>query len=189
MKKYLLSLLVLMAICMIAKAQISLGIKGGVNFSKINTDDLNSSTLTGYQAGLFARIGNGLYLQPEMYLSGTGGQFNSTNDNFSAKVRFTDLVVPLLIGGSFGSKNLNVRIMAGPVYSSVLNTNFSQSINNLYADFSRYNSSTVGLQAGLGVDIHAITVDLRYEGGLTKINPTYGQTQNLFALSVGFKLL
>ncbi len=47
--------------------------------------------------------------------------------------------------------------------------------------------STLGFQAGGGVDIGSITADLRYEGGLTKINDSYGQRQNLWALSIGFK--
>jgi len=189
MKKYLLSVALLVAMCISAKAQFSLGVKGGINFSQINTDNLSSSTRTGYQAGIFARIGGGLYLQPELYLSGTGGDFHSNDNSVSGHVSFTNLNVPVLIGKSFGSENLNFRIMAGPVYTSVLSNNLSQSINNAYNDFGKYNNSTLGFQAGAGVDIGAITADLRYEGGLTKINPNYGQRQNLFALSVGFKIL
>ena len=67
MKKYLFSLAILIAASISAKAQFSLGVKGGVNFSQINTDNLHESTLTGYQAGLFARLGGSLYLQPELY--------------------------------------------------------------------------------------------------------------------------
>ena len=99
--------------------------------------------------------------------------------------------VPLLLGRSFGSKDLNFRIMAGPVYTYNLSTNenFSANFNSAYNDFGKYNNSTLGYQAGAGVDIGAATVDLRYEGGLTKVNPNYGQRQNLWALSVGFKIL
>ena len=193
MKKYFLSLAILIAVSISAKAQFSLGIKGGVNFSQINTDNLHESTLVGYQAGLFARIGGGLYLQPELYLGSSGGKFNSSNDgaDYSSQVRFTTLNAPLLIGKSFGSKDLNFRIMAGPVYSYNLSTNenFSQNFNAAYNDFGKYNNSTLGYQAGAGVDIGAATVDLRYEGGLTKLNENYGQRQNLWALSVGFKIL
>ena len=191
MKKYLLSAVLLLALSISAKAQFSLGIKGGVDFSKINTDNLNSSTTTGYQAGIFARIGTGLYLQPELYLSSAGGKFNSDDNAYSAKVKFTNLNVPLLVGEQFGGKNLNFRVMAGPIYTSQLSKSesFSQNFNNAYNDFGHYNNSTLGFQAGAGVDIGAITADLRYEGGLTKINSDYGQRQNLWALSVGFKIL
>jgi hypothetical protein len=195
MKKLLLSLVLLIAAGISAKAQFSLGIKGGVNFSKINTHDLSESTKTGYEAGIFARIGGGLYLQPELYLASKGGKFdvNNTNSNVSgtADVKFTTLNVPLLLGERFGSKNLNFRIMAGPIYSYNLDTkeNFPANFTNAYQDFGKYNNSTIGFQAGAGFDIGAITADLRYEGGLTKINSNYGQRQNLWALSVGFKIL
>ena len=189
MKKYLISAILLLAISISAKAQFSLGIKGGVNFSKINTDNLSSSSRTGYQAGIFARIGSGLYLQPELYVSGTGGDFKSSDNSVSGNAHFTNLNVPLLLGKSFGAKDLNFRIMAGPVYTSVLSKNLSESLSNAYADFGHYKNSTLGFQAGAGVDIGSITADLRYEGGLTKINSDFGQRQNLFALSIGFKIL
>jgi hypothetical protein len=116
MKKILLSAALLVAVCISAKAQFSVGIKGGVNFSKINTDNLSSSSRTGYQAGIFTRFGNTLYLQPELYVSGTGGNFHSGDNSVSGNAHFTNLNVPVLVGHSFGEKNLNFRIMAGPVY-------------------------------------------------------------------------
>lgn len=189
MKKYFLSVVLVALLSIGARAQFSLGVKGGVNFSQINTDNLSSSTRTGYQLGAFARIGGGLYLQPELYVSGTGGDFHSSDNSVNGHATFTNLNVPLLIGKRFGADNLNFRIMAGPVYTSVLSKSLSSSINDAYNDFGHYKNSTLGLQGGVGVDIGAITADFRYEGGLTKINPSYGQRQNLFALSVGFKLL
>ncbi len=189
MKKYLLSVALLIAVCISAKAQLSVGIKGGVNFSQINTDNFNESTRTGYQVGAFARIGNAWYLQPELYLSSTGGKFSTTDDNFKAQVNFTNLSVPLLLGHSFGSKDLNFRLMAGPVYTYVLSKSqdVSDNVNSAVNDFGHYNNSTLGFQAGGGVDIGPITADLRYEGGLTKVNPDFGHAQHLWALSVGFK--
>lgn len=189
MKKLLLSVALLIAVCISARAQVSLGIKGGVNFSKINTDNFNESTRTGYQAGIFARFGNAFYLQPEVYLSSTGGKFTTTDGTFRANVDFTNLSVPLLLGHSFGSKNLNFRLMVGPVYTYNLNKSesFSDNANAAVNDFGHYKNSTIGFQAGGGVDIGPITADLRYEGGLTKISDDFGQHQNLWALSVGFK--
>lgn len=194
MKKYLLSAALLIAVSISAQAQFSLGVKGGVNFSKINTSAVGESSVTGYQAGLFGRIGSGLYLQPELYLASKGGKFDFQTNNATVttqgKVRFTTLNVPLLLGKSFGAKDLNFRIMAGPVYSYALDKNqsFSDNVSGAYNDFGSYNKSTLGFQAGAGVDIGAITADLRYEGGLSKVNSNYGQRQNLWALSVGFKI-
>ncbi|HWZ15737.1 MAG TPA: porin family protein [Mucilaginibacter sp.] len=190
MKKYILSIAVLVAVSISAKAQFSLGIKGGVNYSTINTDNLKSSSVAGYQAGLFARLGGGVYLQPELYLSSTGGKFNSNDNQYSGDVKFTNLNVPVLLGLRFGPKNLNLRVMAGPIYTSVLssNENISTSFRTAYNDFGHYKNSTLGYQAGAGIDLGSITADLRYEGGFSDIGQNYGQRQNLWALSVGFKI-
>lgn len=201
MKKYIITLLVA-ALSFSAKAQFSLGIKGGVNFSHLSVNDgrINSTALPGYQIGLWTRFGKGFYIQPEAYLGSSGSNFNfqvstlqpsqqTQISNESGKVRFTTLNVPLLIGQSFGLSNLNFRLMAGPIYSYVLNNNETFSISSAYRDFGTYKNSTLGYQAGAGVDILNFTVDLRYEGGLTKINPAYGQRQNVWHLSLGYKFL
>ncbi|MCJ8211960.1 PorT family protein [Mucilaginibacter sp. RS28] len=197
MKKFFLSIALLVAGGISAKAQLVLGAKGGVNFSKINSDNIKESTLTGYQVGIFIRGGSTFYVQPEAYISSTGGKFdfqsNNTSTSGSGQVRFTNLNIPLLIGRSFGAKDLNFRVMAGPIYTAILNQDESipQNITDskTYSDFGTFKKSTLGFQAGAGVDISAFTIDFRYEGGLTKLNEKYGQRQNLWALSVGIKLL
>ncbi len=198
MKKYFFTLLIA-ALSFSAKAQFSLGLKGGVNFSHIsvNNGQVDATELPGYQFGAWARIGKGFYLQPEVYLGSSGSnfnfQYNQSNQTVteSGKVRFTTLNVPLLLGQSFGLSKLNFRLMAGPMYSYVLNNNenLSQNVKNAYQDFGNYRNSTLGYQAGAGVDILNFSVDLRYEGGLTEINPAFGQKQNVFHLSLGYKIL
>lgn len=192
MKKFFLSIAIAATAVIGAKAQ-SLGVKAGINFSKINADNVGESSVTGYQAGLFARFGHSLYLQPELYVGSSGGKFDFNNNNgtvtTNGKVTFTTLNLPLLVGKGWGGDNLNFRIMAGPVYSYVMdkNQNFADNVSSAYQDFGDYKKSTLGFQAGAGVDIGHITADFRYEGGLTKINQNFGQRQNLWALSVGFK--
>ena len=192
MKKYFLSIAIVAAAAISANAQ-SLGVKAGINFSKINTNNVSESTVTGYQAGLFARFGHSLYIQPELYLGSSGGKFDFQNSNntvtTNGKVTFTSLNVPLLIGKGFGGDNLNFRIMAGPVFSYLMDKNqsFTDNVSGAYNDFGDYKKSTLGYQAGAGIDVGHITADFRYEGGLTKINENYGQRQNIWALSVGFK--
>ncbi len=198
MKKIFFTLLVA-ALSFSAKAQFSLGVKGGVNFSHLSVDNgrIDANELPGYQIGLWTRIGKGFYVQPEIYLGSSGSKFdfdyNQSNQTVteSGKVRFTTLNVPLLFGQSFGFSKLNFRLMAGPMYSYVLddNQNLSQNVKNAYQDFGNYRNSTLGYQAGAGIDVLSFSVDLRYEGGLTQINPSYGQRQNVFNLSLGYKFL
>ena len=138
-------------------------------------------------------IGSALYLQPELYVASSGGNFSSSDNgsDYSADVRFTTLNVPLLLGHSFGTASTNFRLMVGPVYSYLMNKdeNFSQNFNAAYNDFGKYNNSTLGYQVGAGVDVLGLTADLRYEGGLSKLNQNYGQRANIWSISVGFKLL
>jgi hypothetical protein len=189
MKKILLSVAILIAVSISAKAQFSLGVKGGVNFSKINTDNFDESTKTGYQFGLFARVGGATYLEPELYLGSSGGNINTSNG--TADVKFTTLNVPLLLGHKFGTSSTNLHINAGPVYSYIMNQDksYSQNFSDAYHDFGNYNNSTLGYQVGAGVDILGLTGDLRYEGGLSKLNSSYGQRANIWSVSVGFKFL
>jgi hypothetical protein len=191
MKKLILSAALLLTVCISAKAQFDLGIKGGVNYSGIDADNLKNSGVAGYQVGVFARLGGAVYLQPEVYVSSSGGDFQSNDNSVSGNVRFTNLNVPVLLGLRFGPKNLNLRVMAGPEYISVLNKDesFSQNFTAAYNNFDHYKTDNLGYQAGVGVDIGAITADLRYQGFFSNIDQNYNQQPHLWALSVGFKIL
>ncbi|MHB1177605.1 MAG: porin family protein [Daejeonella sp.] len=203
MKKIILVSCLLLTSSIAAMAQLpsfTFGIKGGVNYSQLKTkDDLtDQNSIAGYQAGVFTRIGGlGLYLQPELYLGSKGNDFVKVNTGSntvaaSGKVRFTTLDLPVLLGTKIGPSKLNLRFMAGPVISFVVNekTTFDSAYRNI-SDFDNYKKQNWAFQAGTGVDLGNLTVDLRYEAGLSNISKSneYNQKQNLFHLSLGLKLL
>jgi len=177
----------------------NLGLKAGVNLAKINADFASEENRLGYQIGAWARIGGaGFYVQPEAYIGSKGNKFisftNNSNTEVAAegKVKFTTLDIPVLLGTKFGANNLNFRLMAGPVVSFILDD--SSTFSSAYAqatDFNNYKNQALGIQAGAGVDVGSISVDLRYEAGLSNISKSdkYKQTPNLFQLSLGFKIL
>ncbi|WP_443945356.1 porin family protein [Pedobacter sp. AW1-32] len=200
MKKLFFSIVFLTVCWATSNAQtFNLGVKAGVNLAKINADFASEENRLGYQVGAWARIGgSSVYLQPEAYIGSKGNKFvNVTTDNGNVvsaegKVRFTTLDIPVLVGTRFGGNNLNFRLMAGPVLSLVLDEN--SSFNSAYqqaTDFDNYKNQAFGIQAGAGVDVGNISVDLRYEAGLTNISKSdkYKQNPNLFQLSLGFKIL
>lgn len=204
MKKIILGCCLLLSTGMAAMAQLpafSFGIKGGVNYSNLKTkDDLtDQNSIMGYQVGVFSRIGAvGMYFQPELYLGSKGNEFirieNTSGSSVEAKgkVKFTTLDLPLLLGTKIGPNKLNLRFMAGPVVSFIVdeNTTFDSAYQGV-TDFGNYKKQTLGVQAGTGVDLGNLTVDLRYEAGLSNVSQSekYNQKQNLFHLSLGFKLL
>lgn len=179
--------------------KFSLGIKGGVNYSSLKTKDnlTDENNIMGYQVGIFARAGaTGLYFQPELYLGTKGTEYtkiqtSTTTVEQKAKVKFTTLDLPLLLGTKIGVDKLNLRFMAGPVVSFKIDdeTTFPSAYNQV-SDFGNYKNQALGIQAGGGVDLGNLTLDLRYEAGLSNISESekYNQKQNLFHLSLGFKL-
>jgi hypothetical protein len=203
MKKIIMFICLLGITGLTAMAQIpkfTLGIKGGVNYSNLKTkDDLtDENSIIGYQAGIFTRVGAaGFYFQPELYLGTKGNEYTSIETNsgivdVKGKIKFTTLDLPLLIGTKIGTNKLNLRFMAGPIMSFILDENNTLgTAYNSVTDFGNYKKQTLGFQAGSGIDLGNLTFDVRYEAGLSNISQSekYSQQQNLFHLSLGFKLL
>lgn len=176
----------------------NIGIKGGVNYSKLEGKDdfTNKNGILGYQAGAFVRVGGNFYVQPEVYLGSKGNEFVQVQqDNNMAevkgKVKFTTLDIPILLGTKLGTSSFNLRFMAGPVISFIVSekTSFDAAYQNV-SDYNNYKDQSLGIQGGAGVDVGNLTLDLRYEAGLSNISKSekYDQKQSLFHLSLGYKL-
>lgn len=197
MKKIIFSgLLSLLSVAVFAQSpSFKLGLKTGVNLATLKGNVGDENNRLGYQAGVWARIGaTGFYLQPEAYIGSKGGEYGTieqdgTTYQGSGKINFTTLDIPVLLGKKFGFEKLNFRIMSGPVVSFVLNKEASENYQ-VATDFDNYKNQTIGLQSGAGVDIGNMSLDLRYEKGLTNIDKSgqYDQKQNLWHLSIGYKL-
>jgi Outer membrane protein beta-barrel domain len=203
-------LLVLLFVLAFAKgnetfAQFSLGIRGGVNFSTLKTDFKSQSfadnlqqsldTKTGYVGGVYARIGTQLFLQPELIFSAKGGSINILKGGVSQAIAidYTNIDVPLLVGMKFGP----LRINAGPMASFTVSSNGLDETLKTYSSNlgESFKKASYGYQAGGGVDLGSLSVDLRYEGSLSEVsalsssNINFSQKANLWQLTVGLKLL
>lgn len=197
MKKIIsVSCFVLLAVTTFAQLpSFHLGLKTGINMASLKGNVGDESNRLGYQAGVWARVGGaGFYVQPEVYLGSKGGEFGSiqqdgTTYEGDAKVNFTTLDIPVLVGNKFGFEKLNFRIMAGPVVSFLLNKDSKENYA-VATDFDNYKNQTIGVQTGAGVDLGNLSFDLRYEKGLSNIDKSgkYDQKQNLWHLSLGYKI-
>ncbi len=147
----------------------------------------------GFHVGAFARFGAaGLYVQPELLYTQTSGTFSfdgpSAGGNASYAADFNRLDIPVMVG----FKILKIlRVQVGPIASFNLNTEVKDVIDTVQdIDFAK---STIGYQAGLGVDIGNLYLDAKYEGGLSSITDQIGQFEtdqrvNQWVFSLGFKL-
>lgn len=202
MKKNLLFTTVCMALALFpamtfAQGGFQIGVKGGVNLSKLSfgnfvgtgtnqngspsvtvdgqtfRNNLNESlqSKTGTSFGIYTRFGKNLFLQPEVLYSTRAGSFNVVRNgqSESVTVKTTSFDVPVLLGIKGGP----IRVMAGPVVSFRVDDN-----ERLGAALSQYTNGSLndawskayyGYQVGGGLDLGSLGIDVRYEGNLSDI--------------------
>ncbi len=177
MKKYLIIVALFVAGTLTTQAQLSpgfqLGVKGGLSFSSLKGEDgswLDASMRTGYQAGIWARLGGaGFHVQPELYVTGKSSEANLVEEGIDREgnISFTSLDLPVLLGTRVGLGVAGLRIYAGPVVSFVFDKNIGSTLGQVI-EFDKYKDQQWAVTGGLGLDISSFRVDLRYEHGLTE---------------------
>lgn len=174
-----------------AQPVIDIGLKGGINTSKIcvNLDDYNSENITKMHFGAFGRIGwNKIYLQPEVYFSKKGGEFSYNPMNFFGEFDYSSVDVPVLLGFRLlDAKVVDLHLTAGPVFGFITESSVDGD-NDLDAQY--FKDRYVGLQYGAGVDVLFLTIDLRMEhSGTVYDHPDFDGKNTSFMVTVGFKIL
>ncbi|MGB9746755.1 MAG: porin family protein [Bacteroidales bacterium] len=182
MKKILL-ITVGLSFAFLSSAQfLRFGLTGGVSSSSVQVSDIVTTDdntaeyhintfnpTVGFHFGGFARITvSKFFLQPQVLFSSTGGEVKirevKFDTTFFRNQRFNRVDIPVLAGYKLGF----LRLEAGPVAT------FTLSRKNDLFDWAGYkedfNAASIGYQAGLGVDLlKKITIDLKYEGSLSKL--------------------
>jgi hypothetical protein len=211
-KKLLIALIVLVLVTFESNAQssdyITAGIKGGVNLSSISYDknySVNvSKTLgmkSGYQLGAYARLGKTFFIQPEVYFSAKDFEVNALNlvTKSNDVVAFSQktLDVPVLLGIKLGP----LRLAAGPVasYSFSADASADNALKTYFSGSAKEitNRSNFSYQAGVGLDILSLSIDVRYESALSDLSNTikvpsgfsYSQKPSFFLATIGFRIL
>jgi len=161
------------------------GLKAGIGFSSLKMDDITGisdgsdvydlitgDAVMGYHFGLQTRINIAMIMiQPELYFNAGGGTVEQVVDGGATEilnVKFNRIDIPLLVGVKLGPARINV----GPVGSFVLSEN--NDLTELEPDFELFTSAmTWGFQAGLGLDISKLSIDVRYEGSLSALGDSF----------------
>ncbi len=169
-------------------------------------DAINSGARSlGYHAGLFARVTvAGFYVQPELLFTSTSGTLDITQAGMEDVLNLTynRVDVPVMLGKTFVKvfrvnfgPSFQIPLSSDVDYSNLSQINLDQAnqegISNTFDN--AYNSATIGWQAGVGLDLWKLTVDLKYEGGFGAIADNIGsfptdQRANQWILSAGIKL-
>ena len=201
MKKIITLAFIAVSSIIIAQAQsLDFGVKAGLNFSELSNErpDLYSGTsgATGFMGGVYGRVGIlGFFLQPEAVFSQRKGAFTSTADQTAVINTLNYVDVPVLLG----YKLVFIRGYVGPNFQFLASANQDASSTAKDPNFSKdnYNSSTIGYQAGVGVDLMKLSLDLRYVGNFGSLgksvtvagqNFDYSTRASVIQLSLGFKI-
>jgi hypothetical protein len=190
-KKYL-SIIVLITLQFFtvqAQNNLKFGIKGGVNFANLNSNDIeNNKVLTGVNFGVFAKLplSDSFAIQPEMYFTTKGSEltYQSVFVDGTAKFELNYIEVPVMLIFNLG-QNFNFQL--GPYASylvsskvknvSDVNFNFEENIDS--GDFNKFDT---GIAVGLGYDTKSIGFGIRYNLGLVTVGEekTYLGTNYVF---------
>lgn len=159
------------------------GIKAGLGINSLKIADLTDiedgsdvydlvtgENVMGYHVGFQTRINIAMiFIQPELYFNDGGAKIEEfRNDALEAtyNVNFQRIDLPLLVGMKLGPARINL----GPVGSYVVNESVSDDVQDSDPDYTFFSQSmTWGFQAGLGLDLSKISLDVRYEGSLSSL--------------------
>ncbi len=183
------TLLFLAAISVNAQPTFDVGIKAGINISKMSfdIDDYSSESILKSHVGAFSRVGWGrVFVQPEAYYSAKGGDLSAGIIQTATSFNYSTVDMPILFGVKIikgGTVGLHATL--GPVFSFITSAKAEGEFSEEY-----FADNYVGVQYGVGVDILFITVDARMEHGSNNLYqaPSFDGKNQTFMVSVGFKI-
>lgn len=178
-----------------AMAQLHLGIKGGVNITKVQGVAFRDEFRYGYHLGGFAEIGLGgrLGIQPEVlfnqYQTRADSSFsnvyqNSLHISNYQDVKLNYLSIPLLLNYKLGSL---LSLQLGPQYGILID----QSKNLLQNGKAAFKNGDFSMVGGAQIHISKIRLQGRYFVGLNNISDINNQSKwnnQGFQLSLGLAL-
>lgn len=170
-------------------AQVTLRPQIGFNSSSLTTDldSLAFNSNVGFQLGADLVFGNKFYVQPGVmfeYLNNPIDPRTGSDQDFKRSY----LRIPVMVGYNFAGakKSFGFRVFTGPNASF----NLSSSNDTPYAIDDYVKSTIWGWNAGLGLDISIIFVDLGYQFGLSEVfeDLNAGTRNNLFYANAGVRI-
>lgn len=155
----------------------SFGIKGGVNFSNLYTEDVDDNNmLTSFNVGVFVSmpLTNFLSIQPEFLYSRKGAElvYDNAFASGTGKFKLNYIEAPILLKINL-TENLNVH--AGPYFAYLIDAEVTNESESGSFDFEEnidnddFNKFDYGLSAGAGFDFDSIGFGVRYNYGLSTV--------------------
>jgi Outer membrane protein beta-barrel domain len=173
MKKILLLIIALIIIPLAGQAQFKFGLRAGASTSNLSKETIEVNTLEivlkeakyGIHGGVFVRahFSEKWYLQPEVLFNSTKVDFEvgDLKNGLAPELlteEYHNLDIPVLLGYKIGP----IRLEAGPVAHAYLPA--KTELDEIEDYEQRIQDFTLGYQAGIGLDIWRLLVDVRFDG-------------------------
>ncbi|MBA7518175.1 hypothetical protein ES705_10242 [subsurface metagenome] len=203
MKNKRIAFIVILALLYIpTQAQIKFGIRGGINSSNVKLEGFDNpdyrldykSSQVGFHFGVISQIKFAMvFVQPELLFTTarTDISLYDVADDIKTigKQSFNKLDLPIMAGVKLGP----LKLQAGPVASVILNSK-SDLLEENGIELA-YKGLTIGYQAGIGLELGSLLLDVKYEGNLSKLGDgvtiggedfNFDQRLNQIIFSIGF---
>jgi len=182
-----------------AQAQFSIGPRAGLGSSRADLKEdfdavKSGDTELGVHVGAFVRIGSeDFYIQPEVIYSSTSSSVIFSEGGAIDQVFETDLNkidIPFIIG----LRPMKLVSVQGGLVGSILVDQDDTKPDQLADAFRNYEDFTLGFQAGVGLELSSLLIDVRYEGNFSdvasdKLGPfEFDERQPQVKALLGFKL-
>ena len=173
-----------LAVASYAQVQVALGLKAGVNVSKLNGDDVESSSITAFHGGAFGLFKfTAIGIQPELLFSQQGSKVEDLSGDLQ-DLKMSYMTIPVMIKfylpGGF-------NLQAGPQFGFLNSAEFDG--DDVKDSFK---SSDITANVGVAWDApFGLVLDARYNIGLSDISDdnSLGEVKgNTFQFSLGYKL-
>lgn len=193
----LLTAIVLIFTSIQANAQVTFGIKGGLNGTKFILKDGNTTDkaygLMSLHLGVTAELplSEQIFVEPALLFSGKGGKITESNGIFSDErfnLTYAELPVNFLYKYPLNEDKLKVVAFGGPYLGILLSAKDKQ--GNQSEDFKdELKSLDAGLNIGAGVELDKLTFGIQYGIGLANIAKASSTTMHnrVFGISIGYK--
>jgi hypothetical protein len=200
--KHIALIIIALLVCTPGQAQIRFGIRGGIGSSNIKLNDFNNpdysldykSSKVGFHFGGVMQLKLGMFvLQPELLFSNLKSDLKlnyvTIDSAYTGSQSFNRIDIPVIAGVKFGP----LKLQLGPVASVVVNS--KSSLLDRHGIKQTYKGMTIGYQAGVGLELGSLLLDVKYEGSLSKFadgitiggeNFDFDQRVNQVILSLGF---
>lgn len=182
-----------------SQAQLAIGLKGGMNFSKIDVSGgaSNIENATGFNAGAFALVKlTKIGIQPEIMFSKQGSTFELDGSDYEAN--FDYINVPILLK-LYLAGGLNLQ--AGPQFGFLSTSELIETVGGVKDKqdvkdlFDKKSDLSIAIGAGWDLPF-GLTIDARYNIGVSDLELTpestsqpIGIKNKVIQLSVGYKLI